>query len=272
MPPVNTSSTLQNTSPYKRRFAWWTNGWFISLVLVEAAVGTVLGVMIMAQSNTGTGIFFGFGWLLLCYLAGRMFKEALDELYHHIDESIVNKTERELTKFRTKVQEDFYNLELRSLQRGKRTSVLEEWRTGDPKDSPHQYFHAIRESEIDPAARTFFLRIHLGTMMLLPKEERQKFQRFIWNELIHFIACIGSDKRVLQLGAFFDDVIIELLATPEDHVGKESYPFLSIRMPKEKMFQFNTDELVIVTDLRKLGDVRFEGGLEIEPHHEQPTS
>ncbi|HLX12573.1 MAG TPA: hypothetical protein VKS81_07155, partial [Bacteroidota bacterium] len=257
------------TDPYKERIAWWTNGWFIALMAVEAMIGAGSYFMVELKGGNGPALFFLFGWAIFCFLSAFYFKGLLLEMYYYVDGGVVKKTQRHLRDVHKKIVNDVYEKEKFSLRNGRRTAVLDEWKMSPDLLEAHRYFSAIEFAEIEPEARELHLRIHHGE---LPRHRPEgiRFSREISRLAIEFLSCAVNTPRFRELEEYFDRVIFELESVGEDNRGRPTpYLFLSAELLKEKLEQLRSDQYIVIIDLHKLGDVRFDNGGQIEPHRQR---
>lgn len=253
-------------NPFRRRRVWWTEPGAIILTLVLLITGAAVEYEVCRLQYTNVLIIFGVFWLILMALALMLYKRSQYEVGSYTDQSVVDKTKKDLDRHRRETLQKFHATELEILNRGEKTTVLDAWRLEPAYRERHRYFSVIELSEIDPASREFRLRIQLGEDVGA-KADAGRLEASLLGDLLQFLKHISKDPHLEAIARFFDTIILEIYSLKTDELNRDlPYSFFSLEMKKSNLLKVASSGSVTLDQLRKMCDVRFDSGKPIEPH------
>ena len=251
-------------SPYRQRFAWWTNPWVVVLVSIEFAVAAFFFIYIYWLVGLPSAVALGGFFCFIPFLTLYYFKNAFVDPNHSIDHSVVESTREELGRHRVDAKRAFQATELALLREGKRIPVLESLRLDVKARNSHPYYSAVQVAEIDPAVHEFALRLIVGSLSLEGDDAKALRMKFL-NAFRMFLRAYFQEPDLVPLLPFFNTAIVEAYALREDASGHDiSYPILSFSFRKDSLKMLHVSSNA--DDLRALGEFRFDDGKTIEPH------
>ncbi len=252
------------TDPLRARKHWWLEPGFLFVVVLYLGSGVLFIWWISYLEQTVASIILAVFWVcvlpVVVFLARRMIYDT-----HWVDQRIVQKTKQDIVDHRTMVRKEFIQTELEILSRGERSPVLDIWRLNSRLADRHPFFTAVETIWIDPSARELQIRLQLDDVPALPGDAKKSNPLFI--DTAHFLSIAAGDPYLAMLKRFFNTVVLEAYALREnDQHLDEPFPFLSILIPPEILAKLPFLQPATVRDLSILGDARFAGGVEVEPH------
>jgi len=252
------------SSPIKKRRLWWTDpGFFWFVGVVYLGTGAVGIYWISFRADIAAQIMIAF-WLFMLPVIIWLYKRTLFEHYYS-DESIVDKTRRDLSAHRVKVRNEFVNNEIELLKKGEKTPVLDIWRLDPELQKRHSFFSCIDIVSVDPTARELQVRLQIEQPPESSDRDHHKRSIFLTN-VMEFLTVISRDMYLANLRQFFHSIILEIYAMRENekHVDV-SFPVFSIHISAQNLWKLST----VQTNVRNpslIGDVHFSNGNEIKPH------
>lgn len=251
-------------SPYRQRFAWWTNPWVVVIFTLEIVVAAFFFIYIYGLVGLPSAVALGGFFCFIPFLTMYFFKRASIDPNHSIDQSVVKSTREELDRHRVDAKRAFQATELALLREGKRIPVLESLRLDVEARKSHPYYSAVQVAEIDPAVREFTLRLSVGSLSFEGDDAKALRIKFL-NSFLRFLRAYFQEPDVVPLLPFFNTAIVEAYALRVDADGHDiPYPILSFSFRKDSLSKLKVSSAA--DDLRALGEFRFDDGKAIEPH------
>lgn len=263
---IDRSTHKWKGNPLRRRRFWWTEPGAIILFGVLLVGGAAIEYEVYNLGYTNVLFIFGAFWLILMVIAMMFLRRSQYELGTFVDRSVVAGTKQELERHRRETLEKFQTTEMEHLSRGETTAVLDAWRAQPRYRQRHRYFSLIERSEIEPVSKELRVRIQVGEVAV-ETSEPARFEANLLAEVLQFVKILSWDPYLADLSAFIDVLIFEIYAIRIDELHRETpYPFFSVQMPKSNLVKVASSGRVVLDQLRRICDVRFDSGRPIEPH------
>ena len=118
---------------------------------------------------------------------------------------------------------------------------------------------------LDPLTRELYVGIQLEEIESTD-DSRIRFQKTIWQDLIRYFIIIAGDSYLALLSRFFDKIVLQINSIREDPGHTDvAYPVLSCIVESRILRVLQSLPNTTQNRFAKLADVRFNGGVEIEP-------
>lgn len=243
---------------------WWSEPgffWFVGVVYLGSGAVGIYWISFRADIAAQIMIVF---WLFMLPVIIWLYKRTVFEHYYS-DESIVDRTRRDLASHRINARKEFVNNEIAVLQKGEKTPVLDVWRLDPELQKRHPFFGCIDVVAIDPKLRELHIRLQIENPPERPNPKDATKSHFLTN-VSEFLNIVSRDVYLLNLKRFFNAVILEIYAYREDeHSMDIQFPVFSLNVSAQNLWMLSTGQKK-VSNLTLLGDVHFSNGNEVTPH------
>jgi len=239
--------------------------WLRPVVLLPAASMLVLSLPMLwwidTYNSLAADIMFMTTYLSLIGWLVFMSKGTLLEPHIKVNTKAIKKEEADLQQHRREKRQAMYATELRMLEKGEVTPVLDVWQLDLSLRSRHPLIPALNVCRIDPIAREFELSLVLDETWEFSgdKAQSQKLLRTIGS----FLRFVAKDQDVMLFRPFAETLFVMVHRLVDDgSLHGKSMCIASLRVDVEEL-----DRYAQTSASGELpGDVRFTNGDEVEPH------
>jgi len=252
------------SSPIKKRRLWWTEPGFFWIVGVLYTGSGIVGILLISVRFPIAGQILGIFWVFMLPVIILLYKRTQSDQYY-TDESVVQRTKRDLLAHRSARKAEFLKNEIEILEKGEKTPVLDIWRLDPELQKRHPFFSCIEVVSIDPASRELHIRVQVENVPETRSSKDSANNPFLTN-VREFLSVLSNDSYLANLKKFFAAMVLEIYSLRENERGMDvPFAVFSMNVNAQNLWKLAVVQTTL-PNIAVLGEVRFNDGQEIKPH------
>jgi hypothetical protein len=250
------------------RRVWWSEPGFLLFSALYLVSGGVFIFWISKLEFPIAAQALGIFWIIMFPVIILMYKRILSEPRVYVKQSVLDETAHVLKTHHRKVRAEFVKGELAQLERKEKCDVLDIWKIDPALSARHYFFAATRTLKIDPVGRECHIRIQVRKEDRLSARVDVTSQQLLF-DTIEYVKLISSDGYLLELGRFFDRLVLVIDIIDLDERGSDIYhTVVSFLVDSQALSKLTPHQSLDAKQLARIGDLRFDNGNPVESHRD----